>query len=166
MRYNGSMPTKSPHPKVVDLKHPETARIERRREDIEAAVARALPAQLIEWETVEYDHTPKDQRWFVIGGIVAAIFFFYAIFTANYFFALFVLLATFVVFLYARRAPQPLICSVTSHGIYLGRSLYEFDHLHSFWIFYHADGIKHLSLHSKRAMIPFVRVPLGQVDPV
>ena len=160
------MVTKSPDPRVIDLKHPETTRRELRAAEIEEELADFIPPPILEWWTFEHDHIPKEGRWFLYGGIVAVILALIGLLMQNYFFVLFVAVASLVVYLYAKRHPQEILCSISARGVQIGRNVYDFESLHSFWIFYELDGIKHLSLHSKKAMIPFVRVPFGEMNPV
>ena len=156
------MATISPEKKVIDLKHPETERAERREAEMDAEAASWVK---LDWVAYEYDHEPKERRWFIIGGIAAAVLILISLYSGNYFFALFVALAALVVYLYANRPPKEVYCSITPHGIQIGQRLFEFESLASFWIFYEIGGIKHLSLQSKRAFLPFIRVPLGDVHP-
>lgn len=156
----------SPDRKVIDLKHPEAERKEKREAETEREIASYLPEVLLEWQALEYEHAPKERHWFIWGAIAAALLLLVAVFTKNYFFAIFVAVAAFVVYLYATRPPREIYCAITSRGVQIGRRLFEFENLKSFWIFYEVDGIKHLSLESKKALVPFLRVPLGEADPV
>lgn len=126
----------------------------------------ARPGVLLEWEALEYDHLPKDKRWFLIGGVIAAAIILYGLFTANYFLSLLTIIAGFLVFVYAVRPPKMIYSAVTSRGVQIGRRIFLYEDLNSFWIFYEAAGMKELSLESKKAVVPFIRVPLGEIDPV
>src|SRR3989338_3047486 len=159
------MVIKSPERKVIDLKHPEMEREEKRIAEREAEEL-ATSAVLLEWLTFEYDHLPKGRRWFIWGGAAAALLILVGLYTRNYFFTIFVALAAFVVYLYAVRPPKEVYCAVTPRGVQIGRRIFEFESLVSFWIFYEVGGMKHLSLHSKKALLPFIRVPLGEMNPV
>ena len=160
------MVTKSPDPKVIDLKHPEATRRELRAAEIEEELADFIPPPILEWWTLEHDHIPKEGRWFLYGGIAAVVLAIIGLLMQNYFFVLFVVVASLVVYLYAKRHPQEILCSISAHGVQIGRNVYDFESLHSFWIFYELDGIKHLSLESKKALLPRFSVPLGDADPV
>lgn len=128
--------------------------------------AETSPGVILEWEALEYDHLPKDRRWFLISGVIAAAIVLYGLFTANYFLSLLTIIAGFLVFLYAVRPPKMIYAAITSRGVQIGRRIFLYEDLNSFWIFYEAGGIKELSIESRKAVVPFLRVPLGDTDPV
>ena len=121
---------------------------------------------LLEWSAPEF--APNADRGtlllaagalLVIGGIVAVIL-------GNYLFAVFLWVAGGLVASYAFRKPLEIRSAVTSRGLVVSNRLYEFENLDSFWIFYDPPLFRELSLHSKKMFMPFVRVPLGELDPL
>lgn len=124
------------------------------------------PGVIFEWEALEYDHLPKDKRWFLIGGTIAAGIILFGLFTANYFLSLLTVIAGFLIFVYAVRPPKMIYSAITSRGVQIGRRVFLYEDLSSFWIFYEAGGLKELSLESKKAVVPFIHIPLGKADPV
>lgn len=157
------MEIRPPERRIIDVKHPEVERAEARM------ASEAFPELgdeiLAEWEAWEYEHIPKDRKWFIAGGIVALGLLLFAIITGNFFFAVFVLLASLVVGLYALRPPAVVRCAITPDGVQIGRRIFDFDQLKSFWIFYEVSGIKEVSLESKKTVMPHIRMPLGAMDP-
>lgn len=146
------------------MKHPEIERAE--RHVVEETFPEFGNEILAEWEAWEYEHIPKDRTWFIAGGIVALGLLLFALITGNLLFAVFVLLASLVVGLYALRPPAIARCTITPDGIQIGKRIFDFDQLKSFWIFYEVSGIKELSLESKKTVMPHIRMPLGAMDPV
>ncbi|MBI3627537.1 MAG: hypothetical protein HY220_02185 [Candidatus Sungbacteria bacterium] len=118
------------------------------------------------WRAPEYHHIPKERNWYIAGAIIAGSLLVYSLMTANYFFAIFTLLATFIVYTYSVRLPKEMYGAITSHGVQINNRLYGFEDLNSFWIFYEPGGIKELSLESKKAVMPYIRLPLGDAEPV
>ena len=52
----------------------------------------------------------------------------------------------------------------TNRGVLIADRLYPWSELKSFWIFY--SPIRHeLSFESKKALMPYMKIPLGGVDP-
>lgn len=158
------MEIKPPERKIIDVKHPETERME-------ARLKQELPPVpddeiLAEWDAWEYEHAPKSRRWFVVGGLAAFALLLFSIVTGNLLFAVFVALASFVVYIYALRPPKLVRCLITPDGVQIGRRIFEFDQLKSFWIFYEVSGIKEISLESKKAVMPHIRIPLSGMNPV
>lgn len=124
------------------------------------------PHVLLEWEADEYEFRPKGNTWFRNAGIVAVILFVFALITQNWFFAILVAVATFVVFLYAVRPPKSVYCAITVEGVRIGRRIFDFHDLRTFWIFYSPYGAKEVSIESKKTVMPYIRMPLGDTDPV
>ncbi len=160
------MVTISPDKKVIDLKHPGMERKEAREAEVAREIASYMPEVLLEWQAHEYEHAPKGHSWFLWGSVAAAALIIIGALTRNYFFILFIAVAAIVVYLYAKRPPKEIYCAITSRGVQIGRRMFEFENLNSFWIFYEVGGIKHLSLESKKALLPRLRVPLGDANPV
>ena len=148
--------------KIIDLKHPHTEEAEKRA----AAAFSRGPEVYVEWEALEYEHIPKEKNWFIAGGIVAGALVIFALITQNWFFAVFMVLASFVVFIYAVRPPKHISAAVLSGGVRFNHRLFDFDDLRSFWIFYEPGGMKELSLESRKTIMPHIRIPLGDTDPV
>jgi hypothetical protein len=142
---------------VIDLKHPEEQVPKERPYDSHV---------LLEWEADEYEFRPKGNKWFRNVGIAALVLFIFALVTQNWFFAILVAVATFVVFLYAVRPPKRVYCAITVEGIRIGRRVFDFHDLRSFWIFYSPYGAKEASIESKKTVMPYIRMPLGEIDPV
>jgi len=56
---------------------------------------------------------------------------------------------------------------INPDGIKVDNYFYDYDDLKSFWIFYEAEeGIKVLSLHSKKTFLPHIHIPIGNANPI
>lgn len=106
----------------------------------------------------------RGQNIIIIGGafVIALV----AFFMGNYLLAIFIALAAFVLYAGAGRKPSAVQCAITPRGVKIENRVYEFSDLKSFWIFYDPEDIKELSLESKKTMMPYIRAPLGDTDPV
>lgn len=51
-------------------------------------------------------------------------------------------------------------------GVLVGDRLYEYKNLSSFWINYDPEGIKELSIEGKGLLSPYIKIPLGDQNPV
>jgi len=120
----------------------------------------------IKWSAPEFEQYEKGKSWYVITGIIAVILFLIAIFTKNFLFALMITLAYFIISAYASKKPQEIKLTITSQGVKVKQILYTFENLSSFWLFYDPPEIKELSLRSKKSIMPYIRIPLGEQDPV
>jgi len=75
-------------------------------------------------------------------------------------------LGYFSIVTYTLKKPREVRISITPRGVNTGYTLYEFDNLKSFWIFYDPPEVKELSLRSKKILMPYVKIPLGDKNPV
>jgi hypothetical protein len=120
---------------------------------------------LISWKAPEYIYIPKSADWFWAVGILTLAFLAVAIIMANLLFGIFLIIAGFTIALYGARKPRIVSFSVNARGIQVGRRLYPYEDLESFWIYYEPDHPKELNLESKKLFMPSLGLPLGNADP-
>jgi len=120
----------------------------------------------IQWSAPEFEHYQKSKSWFLITGGIAAVLLLWAIFTKSFLFALLIALGYFTIAIYAAKRPKQIQLAITPKGIKIEKSLYEFENLRSFWIFYDPPEIRELSLRSKKSIMPYIKIPLGEQNPV
>ncbi|MDP3727160.1 MAG: hypothetical protein Q8R35_00805 [bacterium] len=126
----------------------------------------ALPPSIMEWEAPEFDPEAAGSALqllagalLIIGGIAAAFF-------RNFLFALLLAISGGLMIGHAFRIPREIRFALTGRGIRVGNRLYEYESLESFWIFYDPPLFRELSLRSRRTVMPHVRIPLGELDPL
>ena len=116
----------------------------------------------LEWSGFEYEPRAYSQRWFItLGGIALALVLF-GIVAKSWFFITFVVLAFFVILMYAKRAPRELTFSISSSGVGVGNQFYQFSQLKSFYII-ESREFPELSLETSKHLQPFIRIPLEEV---
>ena len=121
---------------------------------------------LIAWEAPEFEVTADRERFLIPLGILLAGGGIAALIFKNFLFAVFLLIAGGLVAAQARRVPRTMRFAVTARGVAAGNRLYEFGDLKSFWISYDPPLFKELLVTSKKTLMPLVRVPLGDLDPL
>ncbi len=121
---------------------------------------------IVSWRGPEHTHHPKGKHWYLIAALVLAGLIIYAIITSNILFAFIIILAGFVGFLMIERGPRVRDYAITYDGIVVGDQIYDFDDMDSFWIFYEPPHTRLISLHMKGKMVPYIHIPLHQLDPV
>lgn len=119
---------------------------------------------LLSWSAPEYEQYQYKPAWFVLLGGAALVLVILGILSRNYFFIAFIVLASAVLFMYAKRAPRTIEVEITGSGVKIGKTVYPFTELKSFWIF-NLPGAKELSLDTKKAFSASVRAPLGDMVP-
>lgn len=120
---------------------------------------------LLSWTAPEFVYYAKTRTWFTALGIIAAAFFITAILMKNYFFALLIPVAVFLIYIHARKQPRRLTVEITDQDIRVGKYL-SFDHkdITSFWIFEESET-KTLSLETKKILHPKISILLGEQEP-
>lgn len=119
--------------------------------------------QYTEWSVFEYEPKELEPYWYVVPVGVMIVFVGFALFIKNYFFAVFMAIACSGLLLYRIRPPKKISFAITEEGISVGKTLYEFRRITSFYIFAKA-GVKELSLETTHTLSPYVRVPLGNTN--
>lgn len=121
---------------------------------------------LIEWSAQEFNYDAASVTALLLIGAALGVGSLIAAFFKNFLFAAFLLIAGGLVTAYAFRPPRERHFALTSRGLAIGERLYEFDDLESFWIFYDPPLMKDLALRSKKALMPIIRMPIGDTDPL
>ena len=120
---------------------------------------------LISWTAPEFIYYEKTNAWFAAFGILAAALFIVSILMKNYFFALLVPIASFLIFIYAKKHPRQITVKITEEHIHIGE-YFSLPHkeIISFWIFEEPE-IKILHLETKKIMYSKISVLLADKDP-
>ena len=113
----------------------------------------------ITWTAPEYDQKKKQPDWFWALGIIAISAVIASIIYKNYLFAIFILLAAFLLVLLSVRKPETMEFELDEEGIKAGDTFYSYHRLKSFWI-QKMPGHYHLLLHTDRTFMPVITLPL------
>jgi hypothetical protein len=129
-------------------------------------IARYPENVLVSWEGPEFEHYPRDKKWYTGVLLVLCAVILYAIFTDGYLMAIVFILIGVVGYLILSRPQKVIDFAVTYDGLVIGNEIYDYDDIKSFWIFYEPPHTRVISLHMKGRLRPYLHVPLHQVDPV
>lgn len=119
----------------------------------------------ITWEGKEYVHFDKTSEWFWALGLIAVAGAVTSLIFKNLLFAIFILLAAFVLAIFASRKPEDVIFAITQRGVRINEKFYPFQSLKSFGI--EEIGPKHtpkLILEVKSVFVPNIIIPIEGVD--
>jgi len=120
---------------------------------------------LLSWTAPEFIYYAKTRTWFAVLGIVAAGFFVAILLMKNYFFALLVPIAAFLIYVHAQKKPRQITIKITDKNIDIGEYLsLTHKEVLSFWIFEEPE-IRSLSLETKKFLRPKIPVLLGHQEP-
>jgi hypothetical protein len=121
--------------------------------------------QPIVWQAHEYVHVEKTQDWFWALGLIAVAGAIGALLFNNVLFAIFILIAAFVLALYANRHPDLVTFTVSQRGVRINDTLYPFGNLKSFAIHeLTPHHIPKLILEPRAALSAHIIIPLENVD--
>lgn len=119
---------------------------------------------LFSWVAPEHIHVRPNPRAIIIAAVLLFVVIAYALFTNSPLMAITFILIGIVGYLFLTKDPQEVEFIVTREGIVVGRNLYAFEDIHSFWIFDEAPLENVLSIHSHGVLAPFIHLPLGDLD--
>ncbi len=120
---------------------------------------------LFEWKVPEYVQPVRSKRWYLLMLSLAIFLIIYSIFTANFLFALIVILAIFIIFLKSYAPPKELRFQIAEDGILFGNEFYEYNRINNFYIIYSPPIVKKLFF-SLKGLGPDLSVPLNDINPL
>lgn len=123
---------------------------------------RGLP---FKWIALEYEYNQKSPDWFWAVVILTLAIAVTSFILKNLVFGILAIISGFTIILYAIRKPLKIEFSITNHGVQIGNKLYQYNDLESFWVHYNPPIKKELSLKSKKMIMPYIKIPLGDEDP-
>lgn len=120
----------------------------------------------MQWTVPEYRQYERSRRWYWLAGVVLAGLLAYALFTANYLFALLIIIASVIVVLQDKTQAPAIDFTIAENGIALGRQWYDYGRFQSFWIYYEPDEAKTLFFEFKTKVRPRLAIPLFNKNPL
>lgn len=121
---------------------------------------------LFNWQAKEYHKKEKTKRWYLIALLLLTGIVLYALFTNSPVMAITFILIGVVGYLLSEKDPHPINFTITEEGIRAGNEWYLYENMHSFWIFYEPGEKQYISLHTQAELLPYIKIPLGDRDPV
>ncbi len=118
------------------------------------------------WEVKEYEKYVRDRRWYIVMGGIGVLLVAYALFTANYLFALIIILFAIVMYLHDMQDPIDIPFAITTTGIVLGVKHYRYSELTNFWLIYNPNEVKNLYFTLNNTIKHRLQVPLLDNDPL
>lgn len=146
---------KSDYQENIDLSYKESKYIKNFPEKI-----------LIKWQGPDHENYKKSKNWYITMGLILSAIVVYAIYYGSPLMAIVFILIGIVGYIFLERDPQIVDFAVSYDGIVIGNEVYEFDDIKSFWIFYDPPHTRIISLYMKDKFLPYIHIPLHQVDPV
>ncbi|HEY4474859.1 MAG TPA: hypothetical protein VJC06_02975 [Candidatus Paceibacterota bacterium] len=119
-----------------------------------------------EWEAPSFYYNPHKKYLALVviallSGAGALIFY-----NRDILMAIFLILSSFVIILYANKQPSVLRVVINNSGVIIDDTIYYYRNLKSFWIDYEPRGIKELSLESKKWYMPYIKIYIEKQNPL
>ncbi|MFA6171167.1 MAG: hypothetical protein WCW77_05425 [Patescibacteria group bacterium] len=122
---------------------------------------------LSSWTVPEYDKHVRERAWYIIAGIIGALFLVYSFWTMNFLFALIVITASIIIILNDGRDPDLVRVNVTDEGVIVGRKFYDYDDIKNFSIVYKPKfEVKNLYFEFKSPIKHRLSIPLMDMNPL
>lgn len=120
---------------------------------------------LFSWETWEFPPTERTGKWYAIATLSGLGCLVYAMFTANYIFAIIVVMFAVIVMMKDIRKPARTQTYITTEGVVFNDRLYTFRDLRDFSITYEPPTVKNLYLTFSSSLQPMLSIPLEDANP-
>jgi len=118
-----------------------------------------------QWRVDEYPNHDRSRTWYILSSIAGIALIIYAIVTANFLFAVIILLSAVITLLSVFRQPEKIDVAITSTGVVIGPAFYEFKDIKDFSIAYKPPEYKLIYFDFDKPWLPLVSIPLEDVDP-
>ncbi len=118
------------------------------------------------WEAPEYERYERGPRWYIIMSLCAVFLLAYAIWTANFLFAVLIVLIAIIFILAGNEPPKHVLAQIGENGVVWNGHLYLFQDIETFAIIYEPPYTKVLYIESKSTIKPRLRIPLEEQDPL
>lgn len=118
------------------------------------------------WSFPEYDHPKRSNVWYFFAIAITLALLIYSILSANFLFALIIVLAGIIIVFSSRKEPLTVYLKITEDGLELGESFYSYKDIKNFWIIYEPPEVKNLYFDFNGITKPRLSIPLEKENPV
>jgi len=117
------------------------------------------------WEFFEYPRYSRGRLWYLAMTGVGFLLLLYAVFSANFLFALIIIMFAIVTYLTTITDPPKIRCVITESGVGVGRAFYPYKEISRFWFIYEPPTVKNMYLEFKNPLRPRISVDLDNQNP-
>ncbi|HBL39702.1 TPA: hypothetical protein DDZ10_03480 [Candidatus Uhrbacteria bacterium] len=120
---------------------------------------------LVSWAIPEYVKHERGWKWYLTSSIIGIALVLWGVFTANFLFAIIIVMAGLIMFLTSQREPEQVPFAVTAGGILIGDHFHPYYEFRNFSILYEPPHLKCLYLVSEKRVRPLIKIQLEDTDP-
>lgn len=116
----------------------------------------------ISWQALEYKRKEKTANWYWAVIIIALSLVIISLMTHNFLFAIIIVISTIILLSFSVNPPNILNIIMNQKGIVVGKDMYPFATLASFWVESMDNDNQKILLKSKKIIMPLIVVPLEE----
>lgn len=120
---------------------------------------------LLSWDSWEYPPFERSPRWYAIAAVLGLACLIYAMFTANYIFAVVIVMFAMLIMIKDVKKPEQTQVYITTEGVVFLERLYPFKDIQDFSITYDPPEVKNLYLTFYGSLRPLLSIPLEDANP-
>lgn len=120
----------------------------------------------ISWSGPMSSHEPDKRFVIVVSGVLVLSAVLSQIFQGNIITTIFLALLGVMIFVQSRKEPEEGSFEVSPVGIKINDTVHHIREVKSFWIEYQPEGIKELSLRLNKWHAPYLKIPIGDTNPL
>jgi len=125
----------------------------------------------ITWSSLEYEEKERHTDWFWALGVIVVAGAITSVILANYFFAIFLIVAGGLMGFFAIKKPDMVYYELNEKGLKIRNRIYAYDNIKAFWVQkpMSDDGKEMepaLFIKSERLIVPIFSVPIEESDVV
>ena len=120
----------------------------------------------ISWKIPEYREHERSKKWYIIAIALLALLLIYAILTANFLFAIILIVVGITFSIHDRRSAEHINFEILENGIQIGNKKYSYNAFKSFWMYYEPEEAKTLFFEFKNKIRPRLSFPLENKNPL
>jgi hypothetical protein len=118
------------------------------------------------WPIPEFDRHERKKSWYIIAIAALLALMIYAIYTANFLFAVILIFLLIIFYLDDRQGAKEISFKITTDGITIGEKSYFYKEIKNFYVIYEPPEVKNVYFVFKNIAKPRIRIPLFDQNPV
>jgi len=88
------------------------------------------------WEVPEFEAHKRTKIWYIVATASALLMLLFAIITANFLFAVIIIISAYIIILHDGKTPEMVTFSITDEGLIIGRKFHDYDDIKNFSVLF------------------------------
>lgn len=117
----------------------------------------------ISWEALEYKRKDKSADWYWAVILISLAMIVTSVIVHDVLFAILIIISTVILMSFSLVAPKIVKISINQKGVIVGKEMYPFASLESFWVESNNEDDQKILLRSRKIFMPLIVIPLEEV---